>query len=142
MFVRAGTILPRQPVVQSTLEIPAGPLYLDVYPGADCAGTIYLDDGHSMAFAQGHYLRQTVQCSIDGSQLVITFGPRDGDYRPWWKKIEVLVHGRSKEDRISSRTAPIQRRDDPTFDGLTFDISDVPNGAVIAIDHVSGLIGS
>jgi alpha-glucosidase len=40
VFVRAGTILPRQPLVQSTSEKPVGPLYLDVYPGDDCSGTI------------------------------------------------------------------------------------------------------
>jgi alpha-glucosidase len=95
VFVRAGTILPRQPLVQSTSETPAGPLRLDVYPGADCAGTIYLDDGHSMAFTRGEYLRQSVRCSVDGRGAVnLTFGRREGRYRPWWKQIEIAVHGR------------------------------------------------
>ena len=52
VFVRAGAILPGQALVQSTSETPQGPLSLDVYPGDDCRGTIYADDGHSMAYAQ------------------------------------------------------------------------------------------
>ena len=41
VFVRAGAILPTQPLVQSTSQTPQGPLSLDVYPGDDCRGTIY-----------------------------------------------------------------------------------------------------
>ncbi|MBY8829551.1 DUF5110 domain-containing protein [Hephaestia sp. CMS5P-6] len=93
VFVRAGTILPRQPLVQSTAETPEGPLSLDIYPGPDCAGTLYLDDGHSMAFERGDYLRQTVRCSTDANgNLIIDFGPRDGKYRPWWRQIALTVH--------------------------------------------------
>src|SRR6185369_8118078 len=36
LFVRAGTILPRQALTKSTMETPQGPLQLDVYPGEDC----------------------------------------------------------------------------------------------------------
>ena len=50
VFVRAGTILPRQPLVQSTAQTPSGPLRLDVYPGDDCAGTVYEDDGTTLAY--------------------------------------------------------------------------------------------
>ncbi|MGN6280171.1 MAG: TIM-barrel domain-containing protein [Sphingomonas sp.] len=93
VFVRAGTILPRQPLVQSTAETPSGPLTLDIYPGPDCYGSIYLDDGHSMAFERGDYLRQTVRCSADPTgNLTVQFGPREGRYKPWWRQILVRVH--------------------------------------------------
>src|SRR2546427_9937796 len=36
LYVRAGAILPMQPVVQYTGETPDGPLQLRVYPGNDC----------------------------------------------------------------------------------------------------------
>ncbi|HWD66460.1 MAG TPA: TIM-barrel domain-containing protein, partial [Caulobacteraceae bacterium] len=63
VFVRAGSILPSQPLVQSTADIPDGPLGLDVYLGADCHGAIYLDDGHSLEFRSGHFLRQQLRCN-------------------------------------------------------------------------------
>src|SRR5206468_614257 len=61
VFIRAGTILPRQPLVQSTKEVPQGPLSLDIYPGPDCRGELYFDDGVSI---RGPSLRQSVTCTV------------------------------------------------------------------------------
>ena len=94
VFVRAGTVLVRQPLVQSTAQRPDGPLELDVYPGPDCGGAIYDDDGHSMAFARGVALRQTITCtSVDGRLRSLTLAPRTGSYAPWWHQIAIVVHG-------------------------------------------------
>jgi alpha-glucosidase len=93
VFVRGGTILPRQPPVQSTAETPHGPLSLDVYPGEDCHGRIYLDDGHSMAYARGEFLHQSLRCELREDGLVIGFERREGSYRPWWHELKVTVHG-------------------------------------------------
>ena len=94
VYVRAGTILPTQPLVQSTAETPQGPLSLDIYPGPDCKGVLYLDDGHSTAFQRGAFLRQTIRCETgaDGV-LIISFDARDGRFAPWWRSIAVTVHG-------------------------------------------------
>jgi alpha-glucosidase len=64
VFVRAGSILAKQPLVQSLSERPNGSLELHVYPGKDCNGEIYDDDGHSMGFTRGEYLRQQISCLI------------------------------------------------------------------------------
>ena len=92
VFVRAGTILPRQPVVQTTAATPRGPLRLDVYPGADCAGELYDDDGHSMAFTRGGFFRQSVQCTVTPEGLRLDFARAEGQYAPWWRAIAVVVH--------------------------------------------------
>jgi alpha-glucosidase len=90
VYVRAGTVLPRQPLVQSTMRTPKGPLELDVYPGDDCRGELYFDDG---IHAGGPILRQAVQCSVTAKGVSLAFGARAGKYRPWWKEIAVTVHG-------------------------------------------------
>jgi alpha-glucosidase len=90
VFVRAGAILPRQPLVQSTMERPQGPLGLDIYPGPDCRGELYFDDGISV---NGRSLRQTIQCTVTPTGVVLRFGPRQGTWRPWWKQILIVVHG-------------------------------------------------
>jgi alpha-glucosidase len=90
VFVRAGTILPRQPLVQSTMQVPQGPLSLDVYPGADCRGDIYFDDGVSIT---GPSLRQSVSCTVTPTGVRLRFGLRQGSWRPWWKTIAMTVHG-------------------------------------------------
>ena len=103
VFVRPGTILPRQPLVQSLSETPKGALSLDVYPGEDCRGELYLDDGISV---NGPSLRQTIRCTLTAGRVSLRFGQRLGNYRPWWNAIEVTVHGQ-QPTRV---TIPDQRR--------------------------------
>ena len=53
VYVRAGAILPRERLVQSTAQTPAGPLALEIYPGEYCHGTLYDDDGKTYAYEGG-----------------------------------------------------------------------------------------
>ena len=103
VFVRAGTILARQPLVESTMEMPQGPLSLDVYPGDDCRGELYFDDGVSV---KSPSLRQTIQCFVTAKGVALRFGPRQGSWKPWWKQIAVRVHG----PQATSMTIPDQPR--------------------------------
>ena len=93
VYVRAGAILPLQPLVQSTAQTPQGNLTLAIYPGDKCSGTLYLDDGHSMAYQRGAFLRQTVRCTVTADGLTVQFDGREGSFRPWWTAIDVVVHG-------------------------------------------------
>jgi alpha-glucosidase len=93
VFARAGSIIPREPLTQSTAQIPDGPLELAVYPGPDCHGFLYDDDGHSRARERGDVLRQSVRCEQTGSGLKVIFEARQGTHAPWWKSLEVTVHG-------------------------------------------------
>ena len=97
VFVRAGAILLRQPLVQSTSETPKGPLQLDVYPGDDCRGLLYFDDGVTIG---GLNLRQAIECTVAEKGLALRFGAREGAWRPWWKQIAVTVHGARPVRRI------------------------------------------
>ena len=97
VFVRAGAIIPKQEVTQSTSETPKGPLELHVYPGPDCRGEIYWDDGVSV---RGSSLRQTVRCTLGKDGLMLYFDKREGRYRPWWKQIAVTVHGWSGPAKV------------------------------------------
>jgi alpha-glucosidase len=93
VFVRPGTILPIAPVVQSTLERPEGPLTLRVFPGPQCAGSLYQDDGTSFDYRQGDFLRIRFSCelsAIDGA-LQVHIGRHEGRFEPWWKQIEVEI---------------------------------------------------
>jgi alpha-glucosidase len=90
VFVRAGAIIPRQPLTQSTAEAPNGPLELHVYPGQDCSGQLYWDDGVSI---RGVSLRQTVRCTLGKDGIMLHFDKREGSFKPWWKQIAVTVHG-------------------------------------------------
>ena len=78
MYVRGGSILPLQPLIQSTDETPNGPLELRVYPGQPCSGSLYLDDGHTFRYQRGEFLRQTFTCQSDGNSVRVNFGARQG----------------------------------------------------------------
>jgi alpha-glucosidase len=134
VFVRAGTILPRQPLVQSTSETPKGPLRLDVYPGPDCAGALYLDDGHSMDFEKGGYLRQKIRCATNSTgRLSIIFEPRDGNFQPWWSTIDVVVHDRSPAESVRSSTLRVAKVAKTAAGTIEFTVHDAPAGGEIVV---------
>ncbi|HEU5068466.1 MAG TPA: glycoside hydrolase family 31 protein [Sphingomicrobium sp.] len=134
VFVRAGTILPRQPLVASTSQIPDGPLSLDVYPGPDCGGSIYFDDGHTTAFTRGEYLRQSIRCAgTSGGGLQIAFKPRAGRYAAWWKEIQITVHGEAKPMRISDASHQLQAEFDKATNSIRFQVADLPAGGEITL---------
>ncbi len=94
VFVRPGSIVPSMPLTQSTEEKPAGPLTLRVYPGPDCHGAVYWDDGHSFAYRQGAFARMAFRCeSMPDGSLQLHLGAREGSYQPWWSELEVQVFG-------------------------------------------------
>ncbi|WP_251106768.1 TIM-barrel domain-containing protein [Alloacidobacterium dinghuense] len=92
VYVRGGSILPLQPVIQSTDDTPQGSLELRVYPGKNCNGSLYLDDGHTFDYQHGAYLRQAFTCSAQGNAVSVDLGKREGSYAPWWKTIEVVIY--------------------------------------------------
>jgi len=128
VYVRGGSILPIQPLVQSTDETPVGPLELRVYPGPNCSGTIYFDDGHTFAYQHGDYLRQTLACQSDATSTRITFHAREGSHDPWWKFMEVVVYdwpSAHAEVRLSGGTYPLKTTYDLQQHALHISLSDV-----------------
>jgi len=128
VFVRGGTILPRQPLVQSTADTPRGALELDIFPGSDCRGEIYLDDGVTIG---GRSLRQEVRCSAGPTGIMLQFDPRVGSFAPWWREIAITIHGwRSRLAHVSDgRTITAQ----PSSETVNFTISDQPSGGTLMV---------
>jgi len=108
LYVRAGAIVPMQPLVQSTQEKPNGPLELRVYlptsaPGNDCRGTLYQDDGHTFAYQKGEILRVNYSCQVSNGSVTVTSSTEKNAFQPWWKSAEVTLFGAAaapKEVRI------------------------------------------
>ena len=134
VFVRAGSILARQPLVQSTSQRPDGPLELHVYPGADCAGQIYLDDGESFAYTRGEYLRQRFTCASGADSLQIGLGRRAGTFAPWWKQISIIVHGWTRTtSKVLLDETPISAQLDASGATLRIELPDQADAATIRI---------
>jgi alpha-glucosidase len=95
VFVRPGTILPIAPLMQSTVEQPQGPLKLRVFPGPDCKGALYQDDGTTFAYKNGESLHMTFTCDYSSStnELTLHIGQHEGRYHAWWQNIDIEVNG-------------------------------------------------
>jgi alpha-glucosidase len=107
VYVRGGTILPMEPLVQSTNEVPKGPLTLRIYTGdpgegASCAGSLYLDDGKTEAYRRGDFLRMAFSCQARDGELHVHIGAHEGSYPAWWKQIHTEIYG-WKSAAISAR---------------------------------------
>ena len=109
VFVRPGSILPVAPVVQSTAEMPQGPLTLRVFPGPDCHGQLYLDDGISFRYLQGNFLRIAFTCTVSNGATTVHVGSREGRFPAWWKQLRVEVNGISN----GTHTATVDGRPVP-----------------------------
>ena len=136
VYVRGGSIVPLQPLVQSTDETPRGPLELRVYPGPDCAGAIYLDDGHTLAYQHGNYLRQSLTCQSDSTSTRILFHAREGSYVPWWKFMEVVIYdwpSAHAEAKVSGSTYPLKTTYDPKQRALHVTLSDVSGESELTV---------
>ena len=62
-----GAILPMQTWCRARTETPAGPLKLRVYPGEDCRGSLYMDDGHTFAYQKDEVLRIKYSCQVSAN---------------------------------------------------------------------------
>jgi alpha-glucosidase len=114
LYVRGGAIVPMQPVVQHTGEVPSGPLQLRVYPGDDCRGALYQDDGHTFAYEKGEVLRIHYSCQVSAGSVIVTSSIEKSAFQPWWKSAELTVYGEAaspKEVRINDQAVQEWRFD-------------------------------
>jgi alpha-glucosidase len=112
IYVRAGSIIPTQPLVQSTAETPNGPLTLRVYPpalGEPCSGDLYQDDGTTYNFRKGDSLRLHFTCTVDAGTLTVHIGAAEGSYQPWFHEVRIEAVGfKSTEVHYTGKPQEIQ----------------------------------
>jgi len=86
IFVRGGSIIPMQPVMQFTGELPADTLFLELYPSMlrDGSFQLYEDDGISLSYESGAYAITDISLLTDGVEddatLIADIGVPAGTY--------------------------------------------------------------
>ena len=140
VFARGGSIIPLQPLVQSTDEKPQGPLTLRVYPpnkaGDACEGSLYLDDGKSYAFQKGEYLRVKFSCALTAAGVSIKVSPREGSFAPWWNQFSVEVYGDVKAgSAMTAGSAAIAASYDSERHHLTAVVADDGKGMNLTVTY-------
>lgn len=147
VLVRAGAILPEQPLVQSTDEKPEGPLTLRVYPPSgfneDCKGSLYLDDGTSYDFQKGQFLREGFTCRLSQQGVIVTVTAPEGSFAPWWKLLSIEVYGATKPAtgatvsalNGSGTAAPISTAYDAEHHRVTALVPDTGKGLELQVNY-------
>jgi alpha-glucosidase len=136
LYVRAGSIIPEQPLIQHVGETPQGPLRLHIFPGAGCHGSIYADDGESFAYKRGELQRTMFTCNVSTKGVDVSIAAPQGSFTPWWRTFEVTVYGAAAAPRQVSVDG--KNRSDWKFDGSAGTISiQLPSGhsAVLSVQY-------
>ena len=140
VYVRAGSILPRQPLVESTDEKPQGPLELRVYPGPDCEGALYLDDGISYDYKKGSFLREAYSCNVTSNSVEVKIAPREGSYQPWWQEMDLKIYGASRAPQNvtvngQKLTSKSEMKYDTSARVVSVRLKDQPSGSTISVQY-------
>lgn len=98
IYVKAGSVVPMQPVMQYSDEKPVETLTLHVYPparstaGESFESVLYEDAGDTWNFETGEAYRCTFSGQVEGDKLEIATHV-DGSFVPTWTAWAVTVHG-------------------------------------------------
>ncbi len=133
VFVRAGAIVTEQPVVQSTSELPKGPLQIRVYPGKDCQGSLYQDDGNTLAYQRGDFLRMQFTCDSRPESVAFKFSTAHAQYKAWWNTMNVTLYGISSKPKgvqVDGKPALGWRFDEGTSSVMA-DVSAAASGEIV-----------
>jgi alpha-glucosidase len=92
LYVRAGTILPMQPVMQYTDERPIDQLTLRIWQGTG-EFILYEDDGHSFDYQNGASSTTRCRVHVHDGQTIVDTAAREGNWTPPDREIIVEVVG-------------------------------------------------
>ena len=108
LFVKAGSIIPTQQVVQYSDEQSINPLTIELYPAREQSSTIlYEDDGTTFEYLQGKFCRRTVSLNSSAKEYRITLSNPEGSFRPPERNIVLKLKA------VPTRPSSVQ------IDGLT-----------------------
>ncbi len=82
LFVKAGSIIPTQQIVQYTGQAPIDPLTLEIFPDTQANGTLYEDDGISFDYQKKIYSLRTFSILNTAKQSELTLSKPEGTYQP------------------------------------------------------------
>lgn len=107
LYVRAGAVVPMDPVRQYTAEPVSEPTTLVVYPGADGQSTWYEDDGVSFDYRRGDAMRMIMTWREPSRRLSLRLAPGYRLRRAPSRRINIRVAGSNTIRTIEFTGHPI-----------------------------------
>jgi alpha-glucosidase len=127
LFVKAGSIIPSQPVMKYVDEKPVDAITLDVYPGPAAEFNLYEDDGKSLKYQQGEF----AIIKITASGNVITINKPNGKFTPPAHGWIIKLHSNKKPAAITENGKPANWNYDETDQVVLIKIAGDNNGNII-----------
>ncbi len=94
LFVRAGAIIPMQPVMDYVGEKPVTELTVEVFPSSQRSSfDVYDDDGTSYAYEHGAWFSQRLSVQDKGTSVHFELGAPEGSFKPGLKYYLLKIHG-------------------------------------------------
>jgi alpha-glucosidase len=114
MFVRSGSIVATQPVLQFAAQKAVSEITLDVWPDATREATfdVYDDDGETYGYEHGNYFSQRVTASKHEGNVNLEFHVPIGSYQSSIQTFRVRFHGSSAQTASwNNRSISVQSAD-------------------------------
>jgi alpha-glucosidase (family GH31 glycosyl hydrolase) len=107
VFVKAGSIIPRQPVMRYVDEKPADPIRLDIFPGNDGNFSMYEDDGRSLEYQQGDYAITAIHTRFNGNEMEVHIEKPKGKFVAPAHNYELMIRVPAAPTAISEKGQPL-----------------------------------
>ncbi|MBW4690568.1 MAG: DUF4968 domain-containing protein [Lyngbya sp. HA4199-MV5] len=92
LYVKAGAIIPMQPVMQYVDERPLDELRLRIWSGLG-QYTLYEDDGHSFDYREGAWATTEYRVWTEDDHTIVSIQPRQGNWTPPARSVIVELIG-------------------------------------------------
>ena len=95
-----------------------------------------MDDGKTMAYTRGEFLRIEFSCTVSSGGLTLHVSERQGTFAPWWKTIHLEVYDwQSPSARVILKHKQGELADsvDQARHVLTLEMDDDPRGSDLEI---------
>ncbi|MGN6418198.1 MAG: glycoside hydrolase family 31 protein [Pseudobacter sp.] len=110
VYVKGGSIIPMQSLIQHTGEKPSDTLTLHVYNGADANTFVYYeDDGFSYNYESGEYYQRSIR--FDPASASITLDQPSGKMHSKFRFVQLMLHG-FDNSQLTLNGSAIQTRKD------------------------------
>jgi alpha-glucosidase (family GH31 glycosyl hydrolase) len=106
LYIRAGAILPMDPVKQYTDEKVDGPLTVQIHPGADGNFLLYEDDGKTFNFRRGEWMGMDMAWSDARKTLTVRLAT--GSRLLGKRNLEVKAGGVTKSAVFEGRPVTVR----------------------------------
>ncbi|WEK36987.1 MAG: glycoside hydrolase family 31 protein [Candidatus Pseudobacter hemicellulosilyticus] len=95
VYVKGGSIIPMQQVIQHTRQQPADTLLVHIYKGSTPNSfDYYEDDGETYRYEQGDFYKRTI--AFDPAGRSIRFQPPTGSHPSKFRHLKLILHGFEK----------------------------------------------